>query len=337
MHVEAARRAGLIDQLRIEVVDRLRRIAARPRRASGATVSRIASSNALHGVTLRRAPKSHRRAGVARLHARQHRDAHEDRVVFLLLHRECAGAAEAQSIRIALLAVVAGNEHRAQVVDPFPDDAVQVLNAVVVGGGAADVRQRPAAGSRVPVEDLLSPACVGSRIRARSRWRQLRIPTRTRWAVARHALRSRRSPRTSSRVRRAGVRSLRRARSRRSSASGSPSRRRAAQRDRDATRDARARIGRTRHWSPACDRGGSSRTAAFFTPGAGGSTDSNEPPDRGIAVGIVAGAAEHPPRTERREVTLATRVRRMSALDRVSAPRLPAASSWRALPRPAPR
>src|SRR4029078_1467574 len=75
--------------------------------------------------------ETHRR--VAAAERRQHRYAHQHRVLLAIGDRERAGPAEAAEVGIALVAVVGGHEKRRIVVGPFPDDAVQVPHAIGIG------------------------------------------------------------------------------------------------------------------------------------------------------------------------------------------------------------
>src|SRR4029079_10762100 len=86
----------------------------------------LAISSSTGSTSLFSTAKAHRRSGVPRLHARQQSNSHQRRVVLLVLHREPAGTAEAQRVGIALLAIVAGDQHAGEVVDPFPGHVVQV-------------------------------------------------------------------------------------------------------------------------------------------------------------------------------------------------------------------
>src|SRR5262249_61337251 len=67
-----------------------------------------------------------------------------------------ARAAEALLRGVALRAAVAADEQGIEVVDPFPDEAVQVAQAMDVGG-AADGGQRARGRGLVPAEDALLP------------------------------------------------------------------------------------------------------------------------------------------------------------------------------------
>src|SRR6186997_648175 len=85
----------------------------------------ISNSSSSSVESLLSTAKAHRGPGIARLHARQQGYAHQRLVPLLVLHRQPARTAEAQRVRIALLAIVAGDQHAGEVVDPFPGYVVQ--------------------------------------------------------------------------------------------------------------------------------------------------------------------------------------------------------------------
>ena len=104
----------------------------------------------------------------SRVERRQHRHAHQHRVVLAVVDRQRAGAAELQPVGIALVAVVAGDQQRGEVVDPFPDQAVQVVHAVARWRGCSPARGSACVGrTRVPGEDALAPRRIVAGIAAR--------------------------------------------------------------------------------------------------------------------------------------------------------------------------
>ena len=129
----------------------------------------------------------------AAVEGRQQRDAHEHRVAVAVDDVDGAGAAEFQQVGIALRAAVARDEERVEVVDPFPDEAVQVAHAVQRSASPPTGGQRAAAGLLVPGEDAARAMPGRAAHRRASRPLRRRTPTPARSAAAR--LRSRRTPR----------------------------------------------------------------------------------------------------------------------------------------------
>src|SRR5690606_22289933 len=68
----------------------------------------------------------------AGLEAGQHGDAHQHRVVFAILHAGRARAAEHHLVGAALRAVVARDHERIVVLDPLPDETVEIMYAAHV-------------------------------------------------------------------------------------------------------------------------------------------------------------------------------------------------------------
>ena len=84
-----------------------------------------------------RAAKAERAGGVDRAKRRQKGDARQHGIAVAIDDADGASAAEFQQVGIAPGTAVACDEQRIEIVDPFPDDAVQVAPAVGIRRAAA--------------------------------------------------------------------------------------------------------------------------------------------------------------------------------------------------------
>ena len=65
--------------------------------------------------------------GRTRLEGAQKRDSHQDGVIFPIFETERTGAAELEFVGIALIAAVAAHDQSIEVIDPLPDESMQIL------------------------------------------------------------------------------------------------------------------------------------------------------------------------------------------------------------------
>ncbi len=63
---------------------------------------------------------------VSGLERAEQRDPHQHRIVFFLFHGDRTCTAKLQLIRSALFAVIATDQERIKIIDPFPDQTVNI-------------------------------------------------------------------------------------------------------------------------------------------------------------------------------------------------------------------
>src|ERR1700730_11389120 len=99
-----------------------------------------------------------------RLERTQECDPHQYGIAFPVLETQRTGTAELEFVRIALLTAVATDQERVEILDPLPDEPMQILNSIVVRRSQSHAGQWPAGGLSVPVQNPRLPLCVAARI-----------------------------------------------------------------------------------------------------------------------------------------------------------------------------